>query len=137
MHITRNVILDLLPLYLANELSDDSRALVEEFLATDPQLASLAEQASQTMTLEPITIPLTKDDEMKSFQRTKQLMNQQSLLMAVAFFLTLLPLSIRGGSEGIRWAWAEQPIVAGVSLVAAAILWIVYISLSRQLSRLD
>ncbi|MBK7181315.1 MAG: hypothetical protein IPH82_29745 [Chloroflexi bacterium] len=135
MDIPRHLIIDLLPSYLADEISDSTRSVIEQALQQDDELRTLLNK--NVILDDDVPINLTKDDEMKSFQRTKQLMNQQSLLMAVAFFLTLLPLSIRGGSEGIRWAWAEQPIVAGVSLVAAAILWIVYISLSRQLSRLD
>lgn len=135
MDIPRHLIIDLLPSYLAGDISDSTRSVIEQTLQQDDELRTLLNK--NVMLDDDIPINLTKDDEMNSFQRTKQLMNQQNLLMAVAFFLTILPLSIRGGSEGIRWAWAEQPIVAIVSLVAAAILWIVYISLSRQLSRLD
>lgn len=135
MDIPRHLIIDLLPSYLADDISDSTRSVIEQTLQQDDELRTLLNE--NVMLDDDVPINLTKDDEMKSFQRTKQLMNQQSLLMAVAFFLTLLPLSIRGGSEGIRWAWTEQPIVAVVSLIAAAILWIVYINLSRQLSRLD
>ena len=54
MEITRNVILDLLPLYLADEVSADTRALVEKYLETDPELANIAEQsASKTVKLSP------------------------------------------------------------------------------------
>ena len=42
MEVTRNVVLDLMPLYLAGEASADSRVLVESFLDTDPELADLA-----------------------------------------------------------------------------------------------
>ncbi|GAH31500.1 unnamed protein product, partial [marine sediment metagenome] len=45
MKITRNVILDLLPLYLADEVSEDTRALIEKYLKTDPQLAKVAKQS--------------------------------------------------------------------------------------------
>lgn len=133
MHITRNVILDLLPLYLANELSDDSRALVEEFLATDPQLASLAEQASQTMTLEPITIPLTKDDEMKSFERTKRLLFQKNLFLALAIFVSLSLLAFRFNETGIVWLWQEAQGMVGGLIVAAALLWVAFASVTYQL----
>lgn len=39
--IPRNVILDLLPAYLAGEASEESRALVEEFAQNDSQIANL------------------------------------------------------------------------------------------------
>ena len=41
MEPTRDVIKDLLPLYLAGEASADSRALVEEHLDRDPDLAQI------------------------------------------------------------------------------------------------
>ena len=46
MNITRNVILDLLPLYVADEVSADTRALVEKYLETDSELTNVAKQLS-------------------------------------------------------------------------------------------
>jgi hypothetical protein len=42
MKITRDVIFDLLPAYFANEVSADTRALVDEFFATDPEFGRMA-----------------------------------------------------------------------------------------------
>ena len=42
MNVTREVIYDLLPAYFAGEASADTRALVEEFFATDPELGRMA-----------------------------------------------------------------------------------------------
>ena len=42
MAVTREVILDLLPLYLSDEASADSRTLVKEHLEIDPELERLA-----------------------------------------------------------------------------------------------
>ena len=41
MKITRDVIYDLLPGYFAGEVSADTRALIDEFLATDPEFARM------------------------------------------------------------------------------------------------
>jgi len=41
MTITRDVIYDLLPAYFAGEVSADTRTLIEEFLATDPEFARM------------------------------------------------------------------------------------------------
>jgi len=38
MNVTREVILDLLPVYLAGEASPDTRALIEEFVEQDLSL---------------------------------------------------------------------------------------------------
>ncbi|MGD9903695.1 MAG: hypothetical protein AB7U83_09500 [Vicinamibacterales bacterium] len=42
MTVTRDVVYDLLPAYFAGDASADSRALVESFLATDPEFAAMA-----------------------------------------------------------------------------------------------
>ena len=39
--LARNVILDLLPAYIAGEASPESQALVEEYAQSDPQIARL------------------------------------------------------------------------------------------------
>ena len=44
MEVTREVILDLLPLYLEDEASADTQALVKNYLEHDPDLAQLARQ---------------------------------------------------------------------------------------------
>jgi hypothetical protein len=41
MTVTRDVIYDLLPSYFAGDVSDDTRRLVDEFLATDPEFQVL------------------------------------------------------------------------------------------------
>lgn len=44
MKVTRDVIYDLLPAYFAGEVSADTRALIEEFFSTDPELRRMAER---------------------------------------------------------------------------------------------
>jgi anti-sigma factor RsiW len=42
MKVTREVIYDLLPAYFAGDVSADTRALVEEYFATDPEFGRMA-----------------------------------------------------------------------------------------------
>jgi len=90
MKITRDVILDLLPLYLANEVSADTRALVEEYLETDPELAIIADQPAATALPKDIPIPLTKEDKMEAYRRAKQLMTLRTIILAVVISFALL-----------------------------------------------
>ena len=39
MNVTREIILDLLPVYLSGEASPATRSLVEEYMKRDPELA--------------------------------------------------------------------------------------------------
>ena len=83
MEITRNVILDLLPLYLADEVSADTRAIVEEYLETDPELAELAKQSAEMEFPADIPVPLTKEDEMEAYRKAKRLMFLGTVILAV------------------------------------------------------
>ena len=92
MEITRNVILDLLPLYLADEVSADTRALVEKYLETDPELADMAEQSAAIELPDDIPIPLTKEDRMEAYRETKRLMFWRTVILAVTICFTVLCL---------------------------------------------
>jgi hypothetical protein len=83
MEITKNVILDLLPLYLADEVSEDTRTLVENFLETDKELADLAKQSAAMDLPGEIPVSLTDEDKMKTYKKTRWLL-----------FLTIVILSI-------------------------------------------
>jgi len=72
MEITRNVILDLLPLYSADEVSADTRALVEKYLKTDPELANVAKQLESMEKPRKIPVPLSQDAEMKAYRKAKR-----------------------------------------------------------------
>ena len=97
MEITRQVILDLLPLYLANEASADTRALVEEYLETDPELARMATQSAATDLSAGIPIPLTKEDQMEAYKHARQLLRRRTAVLAVVIsFAVLAVLGILG-----------------------------------------
>ncbi len=90
MEITRNVILDLLPLYLADEASADTRALVTEYLETDPELADIATQ-TETMELpEDIPIPLTKEDKMEAYREAKRFIFLRTAILAISISITVV-----------------------------------------------
>jgi anti-sigma factor RsiW len=83
MEITRNVILDLLPRYLADEVSADTRTLVEEYLKTDPELDALAKRSAALELPEDIPVPLTKEDKMEAYKEAKRLMILRTVIVAV------------------------------------------------------
>ncbi len=89
MEITRNVILDLLPMYLADEVSADTRALVEKYLETDPDLARTAKQAAAMELPGDPPVPLTQEDKMKTYRKTKRLMFLYIVILAVVIAAVL------------------------------------------------
>lgn len=89
MEITRDVIVDLLPLYVADEASADTRTLVEEYLQTDPELADMAQDWAKTEFPGDIPVPLTKEDAMEAYKEAKRLMFLRTVILVVAVALTL------------------------------------------------
>ena len=92
MEITRNVILDLLPLYSANEVSADTRVLVEEYLKTDPELANIAKQLETMEKPRDIPVPLSRDDEMIAYKKARRRQNLYAIILAAV--LSILAISI-------------------------------------------
>ena len=89
MEVTREVILDLLPLYLADEASADTRTLVEAYLSRDDDLARLAQQWRQRLPAPP-PAALRLDAEAQAFQEAKRLLVAKTIglaAVAVAFII--------------------------------------------------
>lgn len=99
MEISRNVILDLLPLYIADEASPETRALVEEYLDTDPELAKIADKLSGAELLDEVPIPITKEHEMEAYQEAK-LQQRRYIITLVAviavIFLFMMAAALAG-----------------------------------------
>lgn len=89
MAVTRNVILDLLPLYFSDEASPDSQALVKEHLESDPELARLATQWKDRMPEVP-PVPVNPDAQARAFQEARrQIANRVITVAAAIAFGTL------------------------------------------------
>ena len=89
MEPTRDVVLDLLPIYLAGEASPDSQTLVKEHLDRDPDLARLAKQWPDRLTDTPPQ-PVNRDAEALAFSKAKQQITNRiitvSAIVVVATF---------------------------------------------------
>jgi len=82
MAVTRDVILDLLPLYLSNEASADSKALVKEHLDTDPELARLAAQWKDRL-VEPPPAAVNPDAQAMAYQEAKRQIANRVITLAI------------------------------------------------------
>ena len=100
MKITREVVLDLLPVYLAGEASPDTRAVVEDFMKQDEELArrvrlQFAENFSK---ITPST--LAPDLELRSLRRTRKMIGWQRRLTGIGASLVMLGLSCQFSFSG-------------------------------------
>ena len=86
--VTNDVILDLLPLYLAGEVSEATAALVREHLEADAELAETAKQMAKADSLNKVPIPFRKEAAMETYQEAKKWMTIRQL--GFAAFGTLI-----------------------------------------------
>ena len=91
--LTRDVIVDLLPLYIAGEVSEGTAALVKRRLEADPELADMAKEMAKADSLNKVPIPFRKEAAMESYQEAKKWMTIRTLglvaIGAVVFLCTL------------------------------------------------
>jgi len=90
MNITRNVILDLLPLYAAGEVSTDTRALVEKYLETDPDLANVARQMGSLEKPKEIPVTLSQEVKLAAYRKAKQRNLLYTIILAVVLSIFLV-----------------------------------------------
>lgn len=133
MEISRNVILDLLPLYHAGEVSADTRELVESYLRGHPELAQSAAAAPDSALAMDADLP--GDHEVKVLKKIKRVMRMRSWLMGMAIFLTLVPFtSAHIGDRIDFFMLRDAPVAAIASFVFATASWIGFWAASRRVA---
>ena len=135
MNVAREVILDLLPLYLAGEASPATRALVEEHLRQDPELQRQVQAGDRTL-LPGVGGP-RPETELASLVRTRRMLGRLRWICALATALTAISLALRidftdGRLTTFRFLIQDQPLPFGLCMAAAATLWILYFRLRRR-----
>ena len=139
MNVTREVINDLLPAYLCGEASADSRALVEEFLKNDPELARLVEQqkkedSQKTELLKGADMNLSPGHDMRTLARTRAMLERRSWLFALALAFSLVPFSFTFDGNHLTWMMLRDvPRMAVLYWASAVGFWIALYLTNRRL----
>ena len=127
MKVTRSVVNDLLPLYQAGEASEDSRALVEEFLSGNPDFQrEVLERAALADSIPPQTLLSPGPNVEKSaLERTRRYLRARIVMLSLAIACWLIPFSFAFDGHGLRWIlWRDNPGLAfcfiALSVVFAA-----------------
>lgn len=131
MNITRDVVIDLLPIYASGEASPATQELVREFLARDPELARIARDQESALGA---ARPPAPDIEAKSFQRTRGRIASQRWAFGLAWLFTAFTFSTEitidaGHVTGARLALADAPLLLGIVASAATIAWLAYFNM--------
>jgi len=132
MNISRDVVKDLIPVYLAGDASADTRALVESYLKTDPELAVDVTAARGASLGLPATRPPTA--EKQTLDATRQLLKSRTSTLVVATIFTVLPLTFAFNGTAITFVLIRDAPVIGIAWwVTAAIIWIWHARIRRRL----
>ena len=103
MEITRKVILDLMPLYLAGEVSKDTRALIEKFLETDPEFAEMAKKTETAELPGDTPVPLNREDQMNAYIEAKRLMFKRTIYLAIIISVSVMSFLALAGVMGLMF----------------------------------
>jgi hypothetical protein len=139
MDVPRSVVVDLLPLYVAGELSPETLAFVEACVDKDPGLAKLLQELRTEGPLAQVSIAGPRPElALRSLQRTRKLLGWQKRLFAFGLFFTLISLSFEinfadGRLKEFHFLMRDSPWIFGSSLVLGVLCWIIYVALQRQL----
>ena len=135
MKITRDVISDLLPAYVSGEATADTRALVEEMSAADPEIARLVEAARQErsdpMLKNPISLPPNLERE--TVARTRAMLYRRSWMLALALFFTVLPFTFAFQKSNLTFLVLRDQPAFRIFWVVAGFFWLDYVLLGRRL----
>jgi predicted anti-sigma-YlaC factor YlaD len=138
MDVTREVILDLLPVYLSGEASPATRALVEQYMQQDPELAQRIrlQWAENFAKVAPSTLP--PDLELRSLRRTRKLLSWQRWLFGFGITFTALSLTSEtsfsdGHLKEFHFLLRDYPAQFGTCLTLGVACWIAYFAIRRRL----
>ena len=138
MNVTREVILDLIPVYLAGEASPATRALIDEYLRQDSELAQRVRTLSADSLPTITQTPLSSDIELRSLRRARALIGWQKWLFGLGITFTALSLSNefsfeKGHLREFHFLISDYPAQFGSFAVLALICWISYYVIRRRL----
>jgi anti-sigma factor RsiW len=135
MTITRDIISDLLPAYLSGEASADTRALIEEMAARDPDIARLVASAQdeRTDTMFTHTVSLPPNLERDVVTRTRAILRRRSWTLALALFFTFVPLVFAFHDGVVTFFMLRDEPGSRLLWVSALYLWFDYVRQSRRL----
>lgn len=137
MNVPKEVIIDLLPVYLAGEASPVTRAWLEEYLARYPDLADQVRRQTVERLGEISAPSIPPELELRTLQRTRRTITQLRWLfgLSMSFTAIALALEISFRPFQIRPLLLDYPAPLLSCFAVGVVCWIAYYRLRRRLSR--
>lgn len=135
MTLEREVMDDLMAVYLAGEASRSTRELVEQYAREHPDYADALSSAARLKVPEP-PAHLAPDIEVATLNKTRRFVLLRSVFLGAALLFTLAPFLFHFGDDGFQWLLlGREPglVWAFASLGAAS--WAAYWLMNRQIRK--
>ena len=131
MSLPRDVILDLLPVYLSGEASAATLTLVDDYLKQDPELAERVRLA-RAADLPKLELGLRNELELESLRRTRASIALQKWLFGFGIMFTSIGMALRidfhgGHLNGLHLMLFELPAIFGPCLALGLALFAAYL----------
>lgn len=142
MTISRDVARDLWPAYRSGEASEDTKTLMAEYLASDPDFAASLEGSDTEFPRAASAPAMAPDAARAMISRTKTLLRRRTLFVALAIIFLAIPPAIRsvrlrfpemGTSLFGSTPWQWENAVSLACIATSAALWIAYLAVRRRL----
>ena len=119
MHnIPKNLIIDVIPAYLADDVSDETRTIVEKFAAQDKEIAEMLKDDLSGKVIDKSYMIPSEQLEFETISRAKRSLRRKMILVAIVTASVLLvPLTTMNFANGATWDLLDF-IVMGTLLSA-------------------
>lgn len=133
MENKRNIVLDLLPLYLADEVSEASKEFVEDFAKTDEEIAALIKTGQIEQSFSTKQLDMSENLEMKTLKRVQDSIHRKMFIVAVVTAtILLIPLIAMNFTDEVNWGILDFVVMAVLLLS----IGFTYIFLTRAVKNL-
>lgn len=129
MNVSREVMIDLLPVYFSGEASADTRALVEDYFRENPDFERIARGAAKPLETLRAAIPIAPDAERerRDLKGVRCELRRRRWCFGLALFLTVVPLFVFTNGHSVSTIMVrDNPWGAALDWALAALLWFLY-----------
>ena len=122
--IPRNVILDLLPVYIAGEASNETKLLIEEYAKSDSQIAGIIQSGKFETDSLSSKINLPVDLEMKTIKKVRSSVRRQMAYVAIATAsILMIPFLAMKFTNEVNWSLLDFTVM-GVLLFGTGLTYV-------------
>jgi anti-sigma factor RsiW len=99
--LNRNIVIDLLPLYISGEASPETVESIKQYLETDPELAEIAKEMAKANSLGKVPLPFKREAALETYNEAKKWMTTRVIGVVAIIGLVFMCLFTMIGLSSI------------------------------------